>query len=435
VRPRVGVYVCHCGINIAATVDAAMVAEEAAKLPGVSVARDYPYVCSDPGQETIRQDILQGTVDRIVVAACTPTMHETTFRRLIAETGINPFLLSQANIREQCSWVHHDRASATDKAIELVRSAVARAGLLDPLQTMEVPVEPSAMVVGGGIAGMQAALDVADAGYRTFLVEREPTIGGHMAQLDKTFPTLDCSACILTPRMVEVGKHENITLLTDAEVAKVDGYVGNFVAQISRRARYVDTTTCTGCLQCVEACPVQFAPFEPQAPPEPELEGIWCEVLDEALAVAGPMPDGILTALQHVNRRLRYLPAPVLAGLSARSEVPLARLYHLATFYSYFSLEPRGAHLLQVCMGTACHVAGAGYLVDEITRTLGIVPGETTEDGLFSLEIVRCIGCCALAPVLRIDDDTYGPLRPEQVGRLLDTYATRQQVEQAHETQ
>jgi NADH:ubiquinone oxidoreductase subunit E/NAD-dependent dihydropyrimidine dehydrogenase PreA subunit len=425
VAARVGVYVCHCGINIAATVDAARVAEEASRLPGVAVARDYPYVCSDPGQEMIKRDIEEGRIDRVVIAACTPTMHETTFRRLISDTGINPYLLSQANIREQCSWVHQDRRDATQKAVELVRSAVSRARLLRPLVTMEVDVEPAALVVGGGIAGMQAALDIADAGFRTYLVEKEPTIGGHMAQLDKTFPTLDCSACILTPRMVEVGKHENIALLTGAEVTKVDGYVGNFTAEILQRARYVDTKKCTGCLQCVEACPVQFAPFEPPPPPVPALEEGWAELIDEALSAAGIMPQGILAALQRLNQSLRYLPAPVLAELSRRCGLPLARLYHLATFYSYFSLEPRGEHLLQVCMGTACHVAGAGYLVDEIERRLGIGPGETTADGLFSLETVRCIGCCALAPVLRIDQDTYGHLKPEQVGRILDKYAEK----------
>jgi NADH:ubiquinone oxidoreductase subunit E/NAD-dependent dihydropyrimidine dehydrogenase PreA subunit len=425
VRPRVGVYVCHCGINIAATVDAAQVVEEAAKLPGVAVARDYPYVCSDPGQDIIRKDIDEGRIDRVVIAACTPTMHEATFRRLISDTGVNPYLLSQANIREQCSWVHHDRREATLKAVDLVRSAVARAGLLKPLRSMEVDVEPAALVVGAGIAGMQSALDIADAGFQTYLVEREPTIGGHMAQLDKTFPTLDCSACILTPRMVEVGRHENISLLTSAEVTRVDGYVGNFSARIVQRARYVDTKKCTGCLQCVEACPVQFAPFEPPPAPQPVLQEGWSDLLDEALSAAGDMPQGILAALQRVNQSLRYLPAPVLAELSRRCALPLATLYHLATFYSYFSLEPRGEHLLQVCMGTACHVAGAAYLVDEIERHLGIGPGGTTDDGVFSLEAVRCIGCCALAPVLRVDEDTYGHLKPEQVGRILDKYAEK----------
>ncbi len=423
--PRIGVYVCHCGINIAATVDTRRVAEGAAGLPCVSVARDYPYVCSDPGQEIIRQDILDGKVDRVVVAACAPTMHESTFRRLISSAGLNPYLLSQANVREQCSWVHPARGEATQKALDLIRSAVARARLLEPLETTEVDVEPSALVVGGGIAGMQAALDIADAGYRTYLVEKDPTIGGHMAQLDETFPTLDCSACILTPRMVEVGKHDKITLLTDAEVEQVDGYVGNFEAGIIQRARYIDTQKCTSCLQCVEVCPVQMLPCEPPPAPEPELEGQWLQTIEEALGLAGPMPQGVLTALQHVNRMLRYLPGPVLAEFSRRCDIPLARLYHLATFYSYFSLKPRGEHLLQVCLGTACHVAGGGYLVDEISRRLGIGPGETTTDGLFTLQTVRCLGCCALAPVLRVDADTYGPLKPEQVARILDEYAQK----------
>jgi len=191
--PKIGVYVCHCGVNIAATVDVEAVARYAAELPGVVVSRDYKYCCSDPGQEMIRQDIAELGLDRVVVAACSPRMHELTFRRTLEAAGLNPYFLEMANIREQCSWVHPKEPETTRKAEELVAAAVRRVSLHHPLFPRGVPVEPAALVVGGGIAGIQAALDIADAGYQVYLVEREPTIGGKMAQLDKTFPTLDCS--------------------------------------------------------------------------------------------------------------------------------------------------------------------------------------------------------------------------------------------------
>jgi len=192
-KPRIGVYVCHCGVNIASTVDVEAVASYAVTLPGVVVARDYKYICSDPGQEMIRQDIAEFGLDRVVVAACSPRMHEPTFRRMLEAAGLNPYFLEMANIREQCSWVHPEGPETTRKAEELVAAAVRRVNLHQPLFPRGVSIEPAALVVGGGIAGIQAALDIADAGYRVYLVERQPTIGGKMAQLDKTFPTLDCS--------------------------------------------------------------------------------------------------------------------------------------------------------------------------------------------------------------------------------------------------
>jgi len=249
---RIGVYVCHCGLNIAATVDVKAVAEFAASLRGVVVARDYMFMCSDPGQELIASDIKEQGLNRIVVASCSPLLHERTFRRMCGEAGINPYLLEMANIREHCSWVHDD--GATEKAKELVQAAVMRVYHHEPLEPMEVAVNPNILVVGGGIAGIQAALDIASAGYKVYLVEREPSIGGHMIQLDKTFPTLDCSACILTPKMSDVGSHPNIELLTYSEIEDVSGYIGNFKATIRRKARFVDEDTCTGCGNCAEAC-------------------------------------------------------------------------------------------------------------------------------------------------------------------------------------
>ncbi|MBC7336331.1 MAG: CoB--CoM heterodisulfide reductase iron-sulfur subunit A family protein, partial [Clostridia bacterium] len=225
---RIGVYVCHCGSNIADKVDCPAVAAYASQLPHVVVARDYQYMCSDPGQELIRQDIKELKLNRVVVASCSPRMHEPTFRKVCESAGLNGYLYEMANIREHCSWVTEDPQQATEKAKALVRAAVARVVHHEPLFERWAPVNPNILVVGGGIAGIEAALKVAAAGNKVWLVEKSPSIGGNMARLDKTFPTLDCSACILTPKMVSVAQDENITLLTYAEVEQVEGYVGNF---------------------------------------------------------------------------------------------------------------------------------------------------------------------------------------------------------------
>lgn len=252
--PKIGVYVCHCGINIAHTVDVAAAVNFAAGLPHVTVAREYKFMCSDPGQELIQTDVRSGLVDRIVVASCSPLLHEATFRRAIAEGGGNPFLFQMANIREHVSWVTRDRESATQKAKALIAAAVERVALHQRLESTSVPVHPDVLVVGGGIAGIHAALTMASAGRNVYLVEREPTIGGHMAKFDKTFPTLDCSACILTPKMSAIRARPNITLWTYSEVAGVEGFVGNFKVKIRRRPRYVDEGLCVGCYECIEAC-------------------------------------------------------------------------------------------------------------------------------------------------------------------------------------
>ncbi|MDR3063409.1 MAG: FAD-dependent oxidoreductase, partial [Methanobrevibacter sp.] len=257
-EPKIGVYVCHCGINIGGVVDVPAVAEYAKTLPNVVIAKDYKYYCSDPGQQVIQEDIKEYGLNRIVVAACSPRLHEATFRRCVREAGLNQFLFEFANLREQDSWVHmQEPENATNKAKDLTRMAIAKARLLEPLEASTVSVENKAMVIGGGVAGIQSALDLADMGFKTYLIERNPTIGGRMAQLDKTFPTLDCSMCILAPKMVDVGKHENIELMTYSQVKEVHGYIGNFTVKVEKKPRYVDEESCVGCGSCVEVCPIE----------------------------------------------------------------------------------------------------------------------------------------------------------------------------------
>ncbi|MGI5988672.1 MAG: 4Fe-4S binding protein [Lachnospiraceae bacterium] len=259
---KIGVFVCHCGTNIAGTVDVEAVAEAARHVPGVVYAKDYTYMCSQSGQDMIRDAVKEYGLTGVVVCSCSPRMHEKTFRKAVNSVGMNPYLLEIANIREQCSWVHKDKEEATQKAISLMKAAVAKVELDTPLQAGETPVVKRALVIGGGIAGMQTALDIADAGYEVDIVEKNPTIGGKMAQLDKTFPTLDCSSCIVTPKMVDVGQNEKIHIYSYSEVEDVRGFVGNFHVTIKRKARYVDETKCTGCGLCTEKCPMKTVPNE-----------------------------------------------------------------------------------------------------------------------------------------------------------------------------
>ncbi|MFX1402432.1 MAG: 4Fe-4S binding protein [Promethearchaeota archaeon] len=256
-KPQVGVYICHCGVNIGGVVSVPDLVEYSKELPDVAVAREYKFFCSDTGQNIIKEDIQSGLVNRVVVAACSPRMHEPTFRLVCKEAGLNQFLFEQANIREHSTWVHmKDPEGAYEAAKDLIKMSVAKARELKPLEVKTVSIEPACLIIGGGISGMNSALDLATEGYKVYLVEKSPTIGGHMAQLDKTFPTMDCSACILTPRMVDVARNENIELLTYSEVVEITGYVGNFEVTILKKPHYVDQEACTGCGVCDEYCPI-----------------------------------------------------------------------------------------------------------------------------------------------------------------------------------
>ncbi len=291
-KEKVGVYICHCGSNIAGTIDVEEVAKWAANNPNVEVSRDYKFMCSSLGQDLIEDDIKEKGLTRVVVAACSPHMHEPTFRAASERGGLNPFLFEMANIREHDSWATNDKEAATQKAKALVNGAIERVVHHQPLEEIPVEINENTLIVGGGVAGITAALELANAGNHVYLVEREPSIGGHMAQLDKTFPTLDCSACILTPKMVDVGQHPNITLLSYSEVEKVDGYIGNFDVLVRKKARYVIEDLCTGCGICEEKCPfkvvddvfeaglghrkVIYKPFPQAVPKYPVLDAENC---------------------------------------------------------------------------------------------------------------------------------------------------------------
>ena len=252
---RIGFFICHCGVNISSIVNVADVRDYIATLPNVVVSTDYKFMCSDPGQDIIRNAIKTHKLNRVVVAACSPLMHEVTFRGACEKAGLNKFLFQMANIREHCAWVHKDKVKATLKAKALAHAAISRVAYQIPMETKKAKLNPDTLVVGAGISGIQAALEIADSGNNVYLVEKEPSIGGKMALFDKTFPTLDCSACILTPKMVSVGHRENIKLYSWSNVESVSGYLGNFTVKIKKKARYVDTDKCTGCGQCWSHCP------------------------------------------------------------------------------------------------------------------------------------------------------------------------------------
>ena len=425
-KERIGVYVCHCGTNISHTVDVEAVSEYARTLPGVVQVREYKYMCSDPGQDLIKKDIEEDKLTRVVVSSCSPLMHEETFRNACEDAGLNRFLFQMSNIREQCSWVHSDRAKATAKAKRLIAAAVRRVQHHKSMEVREAPVHRDTLVVGAGIAGIEAALKIAESGKKVYLVEKEPSIGGHMAKFDKTFPTLDCAACILTPKMVQVGQHPNIELLTYSEVEEVSGYIGNFKAKIRRKARYVDEDKCTGCGQCIERCPVRFEPegngqlsHSGGVVVDVEVSVDFKTVVDRAVELHKHERAPLNSILQDVNIDLGYLPEEVLRYVSKRIMVQLATVYHGATFYKAFSLTPRGEHIIKVCMGTACHVRGASRVLSALENRLEINAGETTSDFKFTLETVNCLGACAMGPVLLADGE-YVTVMPGDVERLVD---------------
>lgn len=278
-------------------------------------------------------------------------------------------------------------------------------------------------VLGGGIGGMQSALDLAESGFKVYLIENSPAIGGTMSRLDKTFPTNDCAMCIMSPKLVECGRHLNIEILTYSELEDIEGEPGNFKIAVRKRARSVDISKCTGCGECMNNCPVRNTVVIPQEPGEKaELKPEDMEKVREILERHRYERGFLIPVLQEINSAYKYLPREILRYVSQELEVPLTQILRVATFYNAFSLKPRGRHLISICLGTACFVKGSGRILEKIERDLKVRSGETTGDMRFSLEAARCIGCCALAPAVRVDDDVYGRLKLEQISRILDQY-------------
>lgn len=421
---RIGVFVCHCGHNIGATVNIPEVIREIREYPGVVHCQDYKYMCSEPGQRLIRDGIADRELEGVVVACCTPSLHEETFRRVAEYTGLNPYLLEIANIREQCSWVHTDPTKATAKAATLIKTMIEKAKLNDSLEPVKIPVKPRALVIGGGVAGLQASLDIANSGYQVVLVEKNPSIGGHMAQLSETFPTLDCSQCILTPKMVDVRQHENIKLYTYSEVEEISGYAGNFKVKIKVKPRSVDLEKCTGCGDCWNYCPVMNTPQIRVRPSvKDSIEPAVRLRLDGIIDANGCSRENIIGILQGVTDEYNWLPRDAISYVAERLEIPVSYVYRIASFFTQFSLKPRGKHIIKVCLGTACFVRGAPRILSQIQSDLGISPGETTEDGLFTLETVNCLGACALGPLMVVDDDYHGRMKSASVSSTLESYA------------
>jgi len=288
------------------------------------------------------------------------------------------------------------------------------------------------LVVGGGIAGMQASLDLAESGYKVYLVEAGPAIGGAMAQLDKTFPTNDCAMCTLAPRLVDCGRHPNVVKLTYSEVLGLDGEPGHFRARVKKKPRSVDPAKCTGCGECSAACLVRNrAYFEPAETEPLELDAEQLAEVDLIIGQHGTGPSSILPVLQDINAKYHWLPPGAVRHVAEVIGLPLARVLRIASFYNMFSFQPRGQHVVTVCTGTACHVRGSERLAATVQRELGIGHGETTKDLLFTLECVNCLGACALAPVVVIDGMTHGKVTPDRLCKLLDRYRDGKPVEAA----
>ncbi len=279
------------------------------------------------------------------------------------------------------------------------------------------------LVVGGGVAGMQASLDLAESGYKVYLVEKGPAIGGAMAQLDKTFPTNDCAMCTLAPRLVDCGKHPNIEKLTYAELLALEGEPGRFRARVLKKARSVNADKCTGCGECMASCLVRNRAYLEPLEPEPlDLADDELDEVNRTLAEHEGEDGAIVPILQDINAKYNWLPPGAVRRVAEALALPLARVLRIATFYNMFSLEPRGKHLIRVCLGTACHVKGAGRILERLERELDVQAGATTRDRRFTLEAVRCLGCCGLAPVVTVDDDVYGKITSQRIVDVLDRY-------------
>ena len=354
---KIGVFICHCGSNIAGTVDVNKVKDEISRHPEVVASENYVYMCSDPGQKLIQNMIKEKNLESVVVACCSPTLHEVTFRKACELAGLNPYQCEIANIREQCSWVHPDnKEEATRKAVKIVKTLIEKISENESLKPISVPITRRALVIGGGIAGIQASLDIANAGYEVVLVEKNPAIGGHMAQLSETFPTLDCSQCILTPKMVEVTQHSKIKLLTYSEVDDIAGTVGNFKVKVRRKSSFVDWEKCNGCGDCGPACPVST------------LNEFECNSIQRK-AIYRPFPQAVpnkftITKLGHAPCRIA---CP--AGVNAQGYIALIRA---GKYKEALALEREANPFASVCGRVCNHPCESDCVRAEVDEPIAI---------------------------------------------------------------
>jgi heterodisulfide reductase subunit A-like polyferredoxin len=412
--PRIGVFTCHCGVNISQTVDVEACRDFAAQCPNVVVSQDYKFMCSNTGQELIARAIEEHSLDRVVVAACSPLMHEPTFRTACEKAGLNKFLFQMANIREQCAWVHDDRKMASSKARALINAAIRRVELQEPLQPYEAKINPTTLVIGGGIAGIQAALELAEAGHPVYLVEREATIGGKMAGFDKTFPTLDCSACILTPKMVSVSHRESIRLRTMHEVDEVSGYIGNYQVKLRKRQRYVDVDRCTGCGQCISHCPATRIPSSREIIRDGR---VMTEVATDP-STGRKVARSLDTEMLHPDGASRSGPEDYSSGVVSDEEIskdlekfeqprrsgpsPMQRYLKLVKAQSKMSEEQLEKRRTGNCTGCGfCAEVCDGLVGATAIRMASIGKNEKGRDMMrpFLVSLDACIGCGACATV------------------------------------
>ncbi|MBA7523684.1 hypothetical protein ES705_15817 [subsurface metagenome] len=392
------------------------------KIPEV-VQTWYLPEFSKSNLKKVASQVKKNQLNRIVIAGEMPGLAKDFITQALILSGNDPDNVILADFKEHGAITNAD----TERAKAIITCAVHGVSFETAAMPEEITVNSETLVIGGGIAGIQAALEIADSNHKVYLVERESTIGGHMAMFDKTFPTLDCAACILTPKMVDVGQHKNIELLSYSEVEDITGTPGNYKVKIKKKARYVNNN-CTGCGECENACPVTNIP-QIQLPSEyskniktPEIEK-----LDKIFNKYGHCNNGspdehmLIQMMQDINLEYRYLPEYSLKYLSEILKVPLSQVYHVATFYTAFSLTPRGEHLIKVCMGTACHIRGTPLILERIESILDIKPDGTTEDGKFTLQTVGCLGCCALGPVVNVDDD-YHQMSLSKIEKMIDHY-------------
>jgi len=422
-----GIYFCRNANGHTDIVDISQIADYAKdylKVPNVWFPPDIDLV----SVKTLAEKIKRKKLERIIIVGNKPGLEKPFFTKAMVLAGKNPGNIVLADFKEHGAITKSD----TNMAKAILLCNVYGIPFEIAASPSELAVNPATVIIGAGIAGIQASLEIADSGNKVYLVEKTGTIGGHMAMFDKTFPTLDCAACILTPKMVEVGQHPNIDILTLSELTEVTGIPGNFKVKIRKKARHVNEK-CTGCGDCIENCPVLNIPKVDPSHDYADLlsseELQWFSNIFSKYSRNGngsPDKHMLIQILQEVSTKFNYLPESSIKYISQRMEIPLSKVYHVSTFYSAFSLVPRGDHIVKVCMGTACYARGASYILERIESILGIKPDQTTDDKKFTLQTVGCLGCCALGPVVNIDGDYY-QMSITKVDKIIDKYYKTQE--------